>query len=183
MWDPDLYARALDFACRAHGEQRDPGNGFPYIAHVCKVAAEVMRAAEPGLDMDLAVACALLHDCVEDAGVQPAELERRFGPAVAGGVLALSKDEGLPKEERMPDSLRRLAAQPREVQLVKLADRATNLEYPPRYWTPQRRQAYLDEAGRILEALGGAHAGLAARLRQRMVAYEDWVHDTAGPAL
>lgn len=181
MWDPDLYARALDFAARAHGDQRDPGNGFPYLAHLCKVAAEVMRVAEPGLDMDLAVACAVLHDCVEDAGVAVEELGARFGPRVAQGVLALSKDERLPKAERMADSLRRLRAQPREVQLVKLADRTTNLEYPPHYWSPERRQAYLDEAGIILEALGSAHPGLARRLAQRMEQYKVWVFDTVGP--
>lgn len=179
MWDPERYARALDLAARCHGDQRDPGNGFPYVVHLTKVAAEVMRVASPELNMDLAVTCAVLHDIVEDAGVTVAQLEAEFGAEVAAGVAALTKDERLPKEARMADSLRRLQAQPREVQLVKLADRVTNLEYPPRYWTAAKRQAYLEEAGRIHEALGAAHPGLAARLIERMRRYEAWIGEGA----
>lgn len=179
MWDPERYARALDLAARCHGDQRDPGNGFPYVVHLTKVAAEVMRVASPELNMDLAVTCAVLHDIVEDAGVSVGQLEAEFGAEVAAGVAALTKDERLPKEARMADSLRRLQAQPREVQLVKLADRITNLEYPPRYWTAAKRRAYLEEAGRIHEALGAAHLGLAARLIERMRRYEAWIGEGA----
>lgn len=173
MWNQDLLTRALDFAARAHGDQQVPGSGLPYVVHVTKVAAEVLRAcAESRADADLALACALLHDTLEDAGVSHPRLAQEFGAAVADGVRALTKDEGLPKADRMADSLRRIREQPREVWMVKLGDRITNLEPPPPQWTLEKRRAYRDEARQILEALRGASPWLEARLAGRISAYE-----------
>ncbi|MBE2252506.1 MAG: bifunctional (p)ppGpp synthetase/guanosine-3',5'-bis(diphosphate) 3'-pyrophosphohydrolase [Myxococcus sp.] len=173
MWNQDAFARTLDFAVKAHGAQKVPGSDAPYVVHLVKVASEVLRAwAESrDFDVDLAVTCALLHDSMEDAGVEPRALLAAFGKAVADGVQALTKDERLPKADRMADSLRRLAAQPRDVQLVKLADRITNLEEPPAHWPKEKRLAYREEAKLILDALGAAHEGLAARLEARRQAY------------
>lgn len=173
MWNADRFASTLDFATKAHGEQKVPGSGQPYVVHVVKVAAEVLHAwaSTRDFDVELAVTCALLHDSMEDAGVTHQQLVERFGLAVADGVQALTKDEALEKSQRMADSLRRLQQQPRAVQLVKLADRITNLEEPPSYWTKEKRLAYRDEARLIHEALGSAHAGLAERLEARRQAY------------
>lgn len=173
MWNQDSFARTLDFAVKAHGDQKVPGSGAPYVVHLVKVASEVLRAwAESrDFDVDLAVTCALLHDSIEDAGVTHDALVQRFGVAVADGVQALTKDERLEKKEQMGDSLRRLQQQPREVQLVKIADRITNLEQPPGHWSPQKRAAYRDEAKQIGDAVGSSHAGLATRLEERRQAY------------
>jgi (p)ppGpp synthase/HD superfamily hydrolase len=170
-WTQDLFKQTLDFAARAHGAQQVPGSGFPYVVHVVKVATEVLHADDGSFDVDLAMQCALLHDCVEDAGVAPGALRAAFGDRVAAGVVALTKDEALPRAERMADSLRRIRSQPREVWLVKLADRITNLEPAPPAWTAEKRGAYLAEARTILEALGEAHAGLSARLREKTADY------------
>jgi (p)ppGpp synthase/HD superfamily hydrolase len=173
MWDPDAYARALDFAATEHGTQLVPGSTHPYVTHLVKVAAEVQRAWVETRDFDvtLAVTCALLHDSMEDAGVEEDVLVSTFGRAVAEGVKALTKDEHLEKSQRMADSLRRLVLQPKDVQLVKLADRITNLEAPPSYWTKEKRLAYREEARQILDALGSSNAWLARRLEQRRQAY------------
>lgn len=173
MWNADRYVKTLDFAVRAHKEQKVPGSNAPYVVHLVKVAHEVQHAwaVSRDFDADLAVTCALLHDSVEDAGVTVEQLEAEFGKGVAAGVSALTKNGALPKPEQMGDSLRRLQAQPRDVQLVKLADRITNLEEPPSYWTKEKRLAYRDEAKVILDALGSAHAGLAQRLETRRAAY------------
>lgn len=174
-WDQERFVKALDFAARAHGDQRVPGSGFPYVVHVTKVATEVLRACEgTTLDVDLAACCALLHDTVEDAGVTREQLVAAFGEPVAAGVLALTKDDRLPKADRMADSLARVRAQPREVWLVKLGDRVTNLEPPPPAWSLEKRRAYLAEARVILEALGEASAALSARFTQRLQAYESY---------
>ena len=170
-WDQDLFKRALDFAARAHGDQRVPGSGFPYVVHVTKVATELLAVADDSFDVDLAMQCALLHDCVEDAGVTAESLEASFGSKVAHGVLALTKNDQLPKAERMADSLRRIQQQPREVWLVKLADRITNLEPAPPDWSDEKRAKYRDEARVILEALGPAHPGRARRLEAKISAY------------
>jgi guanosine-3',5'-bis(diphosphate) 3'-pyrophosphohydrolase len=173
MWNQELLKTALDFAARAHGEQRVPGTGFPYVVHVVKVATEVLVAGEgePAAAVDLALACALLHDTVEDAGVPVEVLRRNFGDAVAAGVSALSKDESLPKGERMADSLRRIQAQPRPVWWVKLADRITNLEPPPPGWALEKRRAYLAEARTIHQALASSSAALGRRLELKIAEY------------
>jgi (p)ppGpp synthase/HD superfamily hydrolase len=171
-WNQDLFKKALDFAARAHGAQQVPGSGFPYVVHVTKVATEVLHAChDSSFDQDLAVGCALLHDTVEDAGVTSAQLEAAFGPGVAAGVQALTKDEALPKAERMADSLRRVRLQPREVWLVKLGDRITNLEPPPPAWSMEKRRAYLAEARVILEALRGASPLLEVRFEEKLREY------------
>lgn len=172
-WDPDAFARALDFAAHAHGDQKVPGSGLPYVTHVTKVAQEVLRAcaAEPKLDATLAVCCALLHDTIEDAQVSVHALVELFGDRVAFGVQALSKDPALPKDARMADSLRRIRQAPKEVWAVKLADRVTNLEPPPPHWTLEKRRAYADEAQVILDALREGSPWLAARLEARLQGY------------
>lgn len=177
-WDPDRYSEAWMFATQAHDGQAyggpREGQQLPYINHVGEVAAEVMAALfeSPDLDGDLAVLCALLHDTVEDTDVTLAQLEQRFGAAVAQGVAALTKDERLPdKPTKMADSLARIQQQPREVWMVKLADRIVNLSQPPFYWSRDKAGRYREEARTILEALGPAHAGLAARLQAKIDAY------------
>ncbi len=66
LWSQDLYAEAYLFAARAHRSQNVPGTDLPYIVHLNLVTAEVMAAlaATDGLDGDLAVCCALLHDTI-----------------------------------------------------------------------------------------------------------------------
>jgi (p)ppGpp synthase/HD superfamily hydrolase len=172
-WSPDLYLRAARFAAAAHHGQKLPGSELPYFVHVAQVAAEVMAglAVEPAERPDLALACALLHDVVEDTRTGLADIEAAFGRDVAAGVSALSKDPALPKDQAMADSLRRIRDQPREVWRVKLADRIVNLEPPPHYWKEAKIAAYREEAARIADVLGDASPYLHARLRARIAGY------------
>lgn len=172
-WSPDRYLHAARFAATAHHGQKLPGGELPYLLHVSFVAAEVMAALaiETVAQPDLALACALLHDTVEDCGVTVEQIAAEFGPAVAAGVSALSKDPALPKEQAMADSLRRIQEQPREVWMVKLADRISNLETPPHYWKPAKIAAYGVEALVIADALGAASPWLLTRLRARIAGY------------
>jgi (p)ppGpp synthase/HD superfamily hydrolase len=171
MIDPERYVAALRFAAERHHRQTVPDSEYPYLVHVVSVAAETIAALAPGMDADLAVGCALLHDTIEDTATSHDELVERFGIAVANGVRALSKDSAVPKPAQMADSLRRIRDQPREVWMVKLADRITNLAAPPRYWTDDKRRRYRDEAITIADALGAATPVLEARIRARIAAY------------
>ncbi len=168
----ERYARALEFAARAHGEQKTP-TGLPYIVHVVSVAMEVMAAlqAEPGHDEDLAITCALLHDVVEDTPTTLAQVEAAFGEPTAAGVAALTKDSARERTNAMRDSLERIMREPAEIAMVKLADRATNMAPPPRHWTDAKITAYRAEAELILTTLGTASPTLAARLRERISRY------------
>lgn len=170
----DLVQKALYFAARVHNGQLRPGSDLPYLVHLSDVALEVAAtlAAEPGHDHTLALCCALLHDVIEDTDIDEATLAARFGPAIAAGVRALTKDPALPAPERMPDSLRRIVQQPREVWLVKLADRISNLSVPPpAHWSPERVAGYRSEGELILTTLGAASPRLAARLRAKIDQY------------
>ena len=173
MWSPELYQRAVRFAAERHASQTVPGTELPYLLHVTQVAAEVMRglAVEPVAAPDLAVACALLHDTVEDTATTMAELTAAFGADVGRGVAALSKDPQLAKADQLDDSLRRIRAGPREVWAVKLADRITNLQRPPPRWSAAKRRQYQAEARRIHAALADGHGALAARLAACIDAY------------
>jgi (p)ppGpp synthase/HD superfamily hydrolase len=177
MWSPDLYLDAIRFAAERHAGQLVPGSALPYLVHIASVAAEVMGALarEPFARADLAVACAVLHDTLEDTATTDDELAARFGGDVAAGVRALSKDSALPADTRMADSLARIRAQPREVWLVKLGDRIVNLGPPPAGWSADKRRAYHAEARNIHAALADASPYLAARLDARIAAYDRFI--------
>src|SRR6185312_6092904 len=150
MYSPDRYVDAMRFAAAAHNGIAVPGSDLPYLVHVVSVAAEVIAALphHPELDADLAVTCALLHDTVEDTSTTVDDIRSRFGAAVAAGVSALTKNDKLPnKSEKMADSLRRIKDQPREIAIVKLADRITNMGTPPHTWSKYKCATYLVEAG------------------------------------
>ncbi|MBT0895669.1 HD domain-containing protein [Geobacter hydrogenophilus] len=170
----DLYIKAYRFAALAHSGQTVPDTDIPYLMHLSLVSMEVIASfsAEPDVDTALAVQCALLHDVIEDTAITYEQVLADFGPMVAAGVLALTKDERFPsKQEQLADSLRRIREQSREVWMVKLADRITNLQPPPSYWTTEKRQSYRAEAVSILDSLGEASPCLAGRLREKIDAY------------
>lgn len=171
-WDQDLYLDALNFAAQAHHGQTIPGGEVPYVVHLCQVTMEV--TASPNCD-NLSLVCALLHDTLEDTATTFEEVQDRFGQEVAEGVWALTKNPTLPKAERMADSLRRLQDCPSQVQMVKLADRITNLQEPPHYWGQEKRRAYREEAQQILVALGQAEPLLARRLADKIQDYSRYL--------
>lgn len=96
---------------------------------------------------------------------------------MAAGVAALSKNENLPKPERMPDSLKRIRCLSKEVSAVKLADRITNLQPPPKHWDHAKRKRYLEEARLILDTLKGPNKLLEERLESKIKAYERFIVD------
>jgi (p)ppGpp synthase/HD superfamily hydrolase len=149
--------------------------------HLSFVSIEVIAAlraerAEPGRDENLAVQCALLHDVIEDTEATYEQVAERFGIATADGVLALSKDKSLPRKLQMQDSLQRIRCQPKEVWMVKLADRISNLRIPPPHWTKQRARHYRQQALQIHSALAEASPFLSARLMHKIERYR--VHTT-----
>ena len=175
LWNADSYIKTWNFASKVHAEQRLPGSEIPYINHIGLVAMEVIAAlphtscANP----DLAVQCALLHDTIEDTPCTYNDITQEFGATVAAGVLALSKDTSLgSKAEQMADSLVRIKQQPKEVWMVKLADRITNLQPPPNHWSTDKIVYYQQEARKIHSQLGSASDHLAQRLAQKIAHYD-----------
>lgn len=146
------FVEAVDFAIRAHGEQRRKGGGVPYVAHLLAVAALVLEA---GGDEDMAVA-GLLHDALEDTAATSAEIEAAFGRRVAAIVKGCTDTEENPKPPWRPRKERylehlRAPQTPVDVLVVSRADKLHNaqsmlrdvLQLGPSFW--DRFNAGVDE--------------------------------------
>jgi (p)ppGpp synthase/HD superfamily hydrolase len=123
----DLVRDALALAREIHADQtRETGSGeIPFIAHPLAVA-ELL--AEEGFD-DRVFAAALLHDAIEHADLELAELEGRFGEDVAGLVSAMTEDEGIERyQDRKDEHRRRVAAAGHEARAIFAADKIANVE-------------------------------------------------------
>lgn len=170
----EIYQIAIKFAGEKHANQQVPGTNANYLLHVSNVAMEVLMAHkyENDFDLELAIQIALLHDTIEDTSADFNEIEEQFGSKVAHGVQALTKDSSLPnKKERMLDSLKRINLLQKEVALVKLADRITNLQAPPSHWSKEKVENYLEEAKLIAETLMDKNSYLFSRLTSKIEEY------------
>lgn len=181
MFSQENFIEILNFAALAHGEQKTP-KGLPYLAHITCVAMEVINACEKSsLDeakANLAISCALLHDVIEDTDITYDELYMKFGEDIANGVEALTKDTTLSsKQAQMKDSIERLLTQPYEVQMVKLADKITNLQAPPEHWDNEKIKKYQKEASLILSCLGNSNIYLANRLKEKIEDYRNYIKE------
>jgi (p)ppGpp synthase/HD superfamily hydrolase len=58
--------------------------------------------------------------------------------------------------------------------MVKLSDRITNLQPPPRHWSKEKTRTYRSEAILILDKLGDANRYLAERLKTKIAEYEQY---------
>lgn len=181
MFNQENYIKFLTFAVNAHGAQKTP-YGLPYLTHISCVTMEVIYACEKSsLDekkADFAITCALLHDVIEDTDITYDDLYTKFGPDIADGVEALTKNKTLTSpQEQMRDSIERLLTQPYEVQMVKLADRITNLENPPKHWDNEKIISYHKEASFILSCLRNSNIYLAKRLEDKIQEYKSFIKD------
>jgi len=177
-WSQELYIKAFMFAAKAHEiiNQKVPGTYLPYIVHINLVSMEIMAAlcVEDDLDGDLAIQCALLHDVIEDVGIKYDNLKNKFGIKVADGVNALSKNKSIKsKKKQIIDSLERIKKQPKEVWMVKMADRISNLQPPPFYWDQEKISEYKKEAKIIYDNLKDANKFLADRLKHKIDNYSN----------
>lgn len=178
LFSIEVYKEVLAFALKAHGEQKTP-NGLPYAFHIVSVATEVINALSSHRisyeEANVAIACALLHDVLEDTDTKMGidSLDIPNSRIVLQGVWALTKDTKLPsKQKQMQDSLERLKQQPKCVQMVKLADRITNLAPAPIFWNKSKRKAYVTEAQMIHKALKDSNPYLADKLQRKIDNYD-----------
>ena len=172
-WQQDEYLNALIFAAQAHKDQKVKDRDYSYMVHLTLAAMEVTAALsqEQHENENLAIQCALLHDTIEDTDVTFEEIKKHFGDDVARGVLALTKDNNLPKNEQIKDSLERILKQPAEIGMVKLADRISNMQRPPSFWPNEKVRSYHDDALTIYEHLKECSPFLANRLLSKIKAY------------
>ncbi len=178
LYSVDVYKKVLAFALDAHREQTTP-DGLPYAFHIVSVANEIIHSLSQHYisydEANVSIACALLHDVVEDTNALFHEnsIDVPFMEMIVEGVHALTKDTTLPtKQEQMQKSLAKLQQMPDCIQMVKLADRITNLAPAPDFWNERKRREYVEEAKEIYEALKNANTYLAAKLKEKIENYK-----------
>lgn len=115
-----LWQRAASFAARAHAGQVRKDGATPYVAHPFRVAMTVRDVF--GVDDEVALAAALLHDVIEDTTADYDDLAQAFGADVADVVAALTKDMRRSRDAREAEYDANLARAPWQARVVKLAD-------------------------------------------------------------
>ena len=178
IWDNEKVYKALFFASRKHfGQLMKHPENTPYSVHFTGVALTAVKYASMDLGVDIELICqvALLHDVIEDCAVSYDELKKEFGKRVADGVLALSKskDKSIDKLKRMKDSIERIKKQPREVAIVKLADRLYNIRCRVPSWSEEKTLKYKKEAQLICDELGYACEPIKGDLQEYIENYEN----------
>ena len=128
QYDLNKIEASYEFAEKAHrGQVRTSGE--PYISHPVAVAYILLEMC-----MDTDTLCAaLLHDVVEDTGVELDAIRKKFGEDVAlmvDGVTKIGKVPLNTKEEQQAENIRKiLMAMSKDIRviIIKLADRLHNM--------------------------------------------------------
>ena len=153
--EADRIRAAAELAAEAHeGQLR--ASGEPYIIHPINVARTLIET-----QMDAEAVCAgLLHDAIEDTGVDEGELRERFGAVVAElvqGVTKISKLRGQSRTVQKAETIRKiLLAMARDVRviIIKLADKLHNMR-TLEFHLPERRKRIAEECLEIYCPLAG----------------------------
>jgi (p)ppGpp synthase/HD superfamily hydrolase len=162
---------AVAFAERCHGDQCRP-TGAPYLEHLMEALEVLVRGA--GVTDPEVLCAAVLHDVVEDTACTPADLTAAFGTQVAEFVGWVTIPEAAPGEDKAAVKeayLRGLRDAPRGAVLVKLADRASNVQ-TLRNLAPARQRSYYAQTVQHIVPLAAAEPWFAAW-------YADWQRDFA----
>lgn len=137
-------ARAVEFAARCHGDQRRP-TGAPYLEHLLETLEVLARGAKV-TDTDVLCA-AVLHDVVEDTPCTIADVRGEFGDRVAllvGWVTKPEHQDGTDRKAVKNAYLSGLAGAPDDAIVVKLADRASNVQTLRNLGAAKQRQYYAE---------------------------------------
>ena len=167
--DADAVADAVEFAVRCHGDQTRP-TGAPYAEHLLEALEVLVRGAgvtDPGI-----LQAAVLHDVVEDTPCTIDDVRRAFGGRVAELVAWVTKpapQEGADRRAAKEAYLGRLQDAPDDAVLVKLADRASNVQTLRNLRLPKQRQYYAETVRYIMP--------LAAQRQWWAQWYASWQQD------
>jgi len=161
-----LLMKALRFSAERHKDQRRKDKqASPYINHPIQVAETLWRIGE--VDNMVMLIAALLHDTLEDTETTVEELEVQFGAEIARVVQEVSDNPNLPSPERKRLQVEHAPHISKFAQQVKLADKICNIydishQAPPRGWSVERKQAYLNWSKQVVDGLRGCNPKLEA---------------------
>ena len=119
-----MVDRAIEFATKVHDGQFRKGTKRPYIVHPIEVGDIVSSMTHD----EEVISAAILHDTIEDCeGVTAEMLEELFSPRVASLVAQESEDKSRTWMERKSATIEHMKSAPREVQMIGLADKLSNM--------------------------------------------------------
>lgn len=126
---------ALEIAQKAHKDQlRD--NGSSYLEeHIYPIALSIINRYKNSDNLITLLACALLHDVLEDSEITESEMRKIMGDEITEIVKVLTKSpkenaEGIPQSKKMVMNgiyLKRVINSTQESIILKLEDRLQNL--------------------------------------------------------
>ena len=141
--------KALELAKKVHGEQKRD-DGAPYLEqHVYPVTASLLWIKRldglKGINIKKwMIPAALLHDVLEDGDIDENEVKDKFGENVYNAVKTLTKGRSWEEKWDIEAYKKNIMNAPKEVRIIKLADRTNNL-LCLKYATENKRRRYLDE--------------------------------------
>ena len=119
-----MIEAARKFATEAHKDQMRKGTNRPYIVHPLEVF-EIVKTMTRDEEI---LSAALLHDTIEDCPWVTREiLAEQFGERVAWIVACESEDKSKSWLDRKGHTIEYLKTAPREVQIVALGDKLSNM--------------------------------------------------------
>ena len=119
-----VIERAIAFATQAHEGQFRKGTKRPYIVHPLEVGQIVATMT----DDEEIISAAILHDTIEDCeGVTRETICQEFTERVAHLVVQESEDKSKTWMERKGATIEHLKKAPKEVQMIGLADKLSNM--------------------------------------------------------
>ncbi len=119
-----MINRAIEFATKAHEGQFRKGTKRPYIVHPMEVADIVSSMTK---DEEI-ISAAVLHDTIEDCeGISQRVLAQLFSERVADMVARESEDKSKTWMERKTATIEHLRDASREIQMIGLADKLSNM--------------------------------------------------------
>lgn len=145
------FLKALDFAAKAHANQRRKYTEEPYINH-CIAVARLVAYVPHTEDM---LCAAVLHDVMEDCEVEYVTLYMIFGETIATYVnylTDLSRPEDGNKARRKKIDRDWIAQSPPEAKTIKLADLIDNTSTVVQY-DPEFAKVYMEEKRLLLDVL------------------------------
>lgn len=143
---------ALSVASQFHANQKRKG-GAPYLIHPLEVTSYLINL---GIDDDITLAAAILHDVVEDCNIKDAykELSKKYDldKKVIDVVLLLTKTEKYKKgTDTEKEHYENIKNNPKSL-IIKLADRANNLSTVD-VFTKEKMIEYVSETKTLIYPL------------------------------
>lgn len=119
-----MINKAISFATLAHEGQTRKGTNIPYIFHPLEVGYILAQAT----DEEKVICAGILHDTVEDAGVDLKTIEKMFSKKTRDLVSAQSEDKSLSWKERKQHTITYFKEHASEKEaLICCADKLSNI--------------------------------------------------------